>query len=198
MTGVAARAAAGASASASRQTSESSRERRGIAREGSEGGAGTRGIGGPRRPLKSRKPPPGFRGASDLDRMEKSGPPISDRVTVCGPPAPPYRSHPVQAAGGGILRSLARRRRVPSSITTYRRPVTRTSPAGVWWPRPRKGGLGHRPGGSGVAAQREQRDVVLALLGQRIDDLVREALDVRAVAAGERREALEPVVEAPR
>src|SRR4051812_10826904 len=106
--------------------------------------------------------------------------------------------HPCSLAGGGILRSLARRRRVPSSITTYRWPVTRTSPAGLGWPRPTKGGLGHRPGGSAVAAEREQRDVVLALLGQRFDDLVGEPLDVSAAAAGERREAVEPVVEAAR
>ncbi len=35
-----------------------------------------------------------------------------------------------KAAAGEILRSLARRRRVPSSITTYRWPVTRLSSAG--------------------------------------------------------------------
>ena len=54
------------------------------------------------------------------------------------------------------------------------------------------------PAAQAVAAQCEHRDVVLALLGQHFDDLVREALDVRAAAAGERREAPEPLVEAAR
>src|SRR4051794_20308833 len=177
MTGVAARAAAGASARASRQTSESSRERKGITREESGAMAGegpAQLVSAPRMASStSAMWRPGL-----LDRVEGSRPLISDRVTVGGPPAHPYRSHPVQAAGGGILRSLARRWRVPSSITTYRWPVTRMSPAGFWWPRPWKGGLGHRPGGSGLAAEGEERDVVLALHGERFDELVHEALDV--------------------
>src|SRR3954452_13465451 len=157
MTGVAARAAAGPIARARRHTRERRRERKGIAGEGRgrEAGAGRhfryrRGRGGAQ--------PTQDAARDDLDRMAKQGRPISDRVAVCGPPGRPYRSHSVQAAGGGILRSLARRWRVPSSITTYRWPVTRTSPAGLGWPGPRKGGPGHRPGPSAVAAEGEERD----------------------------------------
>src|SRR4051812_26158209 len=123
MTGFAAWAAAGASASESRQMSESSRERKGIARERVEGPgpamAGTAGIGTSACRLKLLQ----AAARADLDRVEGSRPPISDRVTVCGPPVRPYRSDSVQVRRG-ILRSLTVAG-VPSSITTYRWPVTR-------------------------------------------------------------------------
>src|SRR3954449_8157100 len=153
MTGVAARAAAGAKASASTQASGRRIERRGIAGEGrgrerrdrfaspapvlsaraggpSSGGAGLQGAAHP--------------GAPGLDRMAGSRPPISDRVTVCLPPGRPYRSAPVRvAAGGSSALSPAGGARDPSSITTYRWPVTRTVAgrrgaveAKEGWPRP--------------------------------------------------------------
>jgi hypothetical protein len=44
-------------------------------------------------------------GARDLDRVDGSGPPISDHVTVCRALAPSYRSESVQrpAAGSSAL-----------------------------------------------------------------------------------------------
>src|SRR4051794_8941343 len=218
MTGVAARAAAGGKASASRQGGGGRIEGGGIGGEGrgrerrdrfaapalvlsaraggpSSGGAGLQGAAHP--------------GAPGLDRMAGARPAVSDRVTGCLPPGGPDRSPPVRvAAGGSSALSPAGGARDPSSITTYRWPVTRTVAgrrgaveAKEGWPRPPvpvvPRSRRHASGG-GVASQREQRDVVLALLGQHLDDLVGQALHVVARAAGDLGEAPQPGVEAAR
>ena len=70
------------------------------------------------------------------------------------------------------------------------------SPAGFGWPRPRKGGLGHLPARAirryGEARGRRCR---LALLGEALDDVVGEPLNVPAAAAGERAQPVETLVE---
>ena len=96
--------------------------------------------------------------------MAGSTPPISDRLTIGGPRARPYRSGPVPkrpAAGSSALSHP------PTGRTEQHHhiPVTRDPHVigRVGWPGPWKGGSGHRPGGR--AAFRGARTAVVAARG---------------------------------